>query len=136
MAQTQTFRCTLITPQQEVLDDDVVYASIPAWDGLMGLMVQRSPLLVKLGDGLLRLDFPKGGSRWFFVGGGFAQMADNKLSLVTPEAKAPDDIDRAQAQAALTQASTATQDDDGFTRVHRDQQRARAMIQLLDHHTN
>jgi F-type H+-transporting ATPase subunit epsilon len=95
------FRCTLVTPEQQVLDGDVTYASIPAHDGQIGLMPGRAPLVAKLGDGALRLDFVDGGSRWFFVGGGFAQMKDNKLSLVADEAVPADQIVKATAEADL-----------------------------------
>ncbi|MAE62875.1 MAG: ATP synthase F1 subunit epsilon [Phycisphaeraceae bacterium] len=99
-----TLQCSLVTPQRSVLDEEVAYASIPAWDGQIGIAPMRAPLLVKLGDGLLRLDLPGGASRWFFVGGGFAQVKDNRLTLLTDEAKAADDVDAAEAQAALDAA--------------------------------
>jgi F-type H+-transporting ATPase subunit epsilon len=98
------FRCTLVTPEQQLLDADVTYASIPAHDGQIGLMPGRAPLLAKLGDGALRLDFTDGGSRWFFVGGGFAQMKDNKLSLVADEAMPADQIVKSTAEADMKAA--------------------------------
>lgn len=98
------FRCTLVTPEQQVLDGDVTYASIPAHDGQIGLMPGRAPLVAKLGDGALRLDFVDGGSRWFFVGGGFAQMKDNKLSLVADEAMPADQIVVAMTEADMKAA--------------------------------
>jgi F-type H+-transporting ATPase subunit epsilon len=102
------FRCTLVTPEQQLLDADVTYASIPAHDGQIGLMPGRAPLLAKLGDGALRLDFTDGGSRWFFVGGGFAQMKDNKLSLVADEAMPADQIVAATAEADMKAALAKT----------------------------
>ena len=87
------FQCTVITPEQELLDQKVSYASIPAWDGLLGVATQRAPLLVKLGDGPLRLDTEDGKSQLYFIGGGFAQMQNNTLSLLAAEAIAAGDID-------------------------------------------
>lgn len=34
----KTFHCKLITPMAKVLDEEVVYASVPAWDGMLGVM--------------------------------------------------------------------------------------------------
>ena len=68
----ETLQCTLVTPSAQLLDEEITYASVPAWDGLIGIAPMRAPLLIKLEDGPLRLDFTQGGSRWFFVGGGFA----------------------------------------------------------------
>jgi F-type H+-transporting ATPase subunit epsilon len=98
------FRCTLVTPEQQLLDAEVKYASIPAHDGQIGLMRGRAPLMARLGAGALRLDFTDGGTRWFFIGGGFAQMKDNNLSLVADEAAPADEIVKATADAQLRAA--------------------------------
>ena len=99
-----SFQCTLVTPEQQLLDEQVSYASIPAWDGLVGVAPQRAPLAMKLGDGPLRLDLPDGESRWFFVGGGFAQMKDNKLSVLADEAVAPGEVNAEETAASLKEA--------------------------------
>ena len=131
-----TFNCTLITPQRQVLNEEVIYASIPGWDGLLGLMTQRAPLVVKLGDGPLRLDYPTGASCWFFVGGGFAQMKDNRLSLIADEAVAVEDIVPEDAQASLKEAQAfIPHSDEEFARNQRDLHRARTMIELTQRST-
>jgi F-type H+-transporting ATPase subunit epsilon len=126
-----TFRVSLVTPERQLLDEEATYASIPAWDGQMGLMHQRAPLLAKLGDGPLRLDLAQGGSKWFFVGGGFAQMKDNKLSLVTAEARPAEEIVRTEAEASLKEAQArVTHTPDESTKRDRELRRARAMIEV------
>ena len=127
----KTFQCTLMTPEQAVLDEPVVYASIPAWDGLLGLACQRAPLVVKLGVGPLRLDLAEGGSQWFFVGGGFAQMKDNQLTLLADGVMPASQIDAEQAKAALkaAQARRAVDATD-IERKQREQAKARAMMNL------
>ena len=127
------FQCTLVTPEAQLLDEQVVYASIPAWDGLMGIAPQRAPLMARLGDGVLRLDFAKGGSRVFFVGGGFARMKDNRLTLLAGEAVAVTDIVGQDAQAALTQAQTMTAiTDDQVEQKHRRVERAKTLLHLVE----
>lgn len=125
------FRCSLVTPERQLFDEEVVYASIPAWDGQLGLMHQRAPLLAKLGSGTLRLDLAQGGSRWFFVGGGYAQMKDNNLSLVTGEARQAEEIVRTEAEAALKEAEArVARSDDEVTRKEREIRRARGLIEV------
>lgn len=127
------FRCTLVTPEQQLLDAEVTYASIPAHDGQIGLMSGRAPLLAKLGDGALRLDFVDGGSRWFFVGGGFAQMKDDKLSLVADEAMPADEIVRSTAEADMKAALAKTARDEAeIERKLRAIDRARQMTAIYD----
>lgn len=129
-----TFRCTLVTPDEQVLDEQVVYASIPAWDGQLGLMAQRAPLVAQLGDGPMRLDYADGKSRWFFLAGGFAQMKENQLSLMTEEALPAEQINRQQVDAQLqeVQANLPTNEEQAAQKQRRIR-RAQILLQLLEH---
>jgi F-type H+-transporting ATPase subunit epsilon len=102
----KTFNCSLVTPERLMLDKQVTYADIPVWDGQMGLQAGHSPVLAKLGDGVLRIDYADGASDWYFVGGGFAQMKDNKLTVLTSDAIKSDEVVRADAEKLLTEANT------------------------------
>ncbi len=132
----QTFQCTIVTPQQQVLDQPVVYASVPAWDGLVGVAPQRAPLLIRLGDGPLRLDLPQDAedqSLWFFVGGGFAQMKDNRLTILADEAVAADEISTETARADLAAAGgRVAVSDDEIRQRDRDLGRARHMLHVVE----
>lgn len=128
----KTFKCSLVTPQKLVLEEEVSYASIPAHDGQVGVMHQRAPLLVKLGVGALRLDDAQGKAKWFFVGGGFAQMKGNRLSLVAGEAVAAADVTQADADAAMKQSQTQqARTPEQVAQRDRQTARARTMTQLL-----
>lgn len=129
----KTFQCTLLTPEKQVLDEQLVYASIPAWDGLLGVAHQRAPLVVKLGMGVLRLDVAEGDPQSFFVGDGFAQMKDNRLAVLTDEAIPASEIDGEAAKAALEEAQERVAK--GVAAVERkalDVARARTMLSLAD----
>lgn len=124
----KTFRCTVITPNKQVLDQDVTAAVIPAWDGEIGLLKQRAPILVKLGFGSMRLDTTSG-SENLFIGGGFAQMKDDKLTLLTDEAIETSKINVEETQAALKEAQAfEPQDPVQAKRRQRDLDRAKAML--------
>ena len=77
------FSCVVVTPEQQVLDESLTQAIIPAADGLLGILTDRAPLLAKLGKGPLRLDLASGQKRLFRIEGGVAQMKDNKLTILT-----------------------------------------------------
>lgn len=129
----ETFHCTVVTPEKQVLDGDFKYASIPAHDGQVGVAPQRAPMLVQLGDGAMRLDEPSGQSAWYFIEGGFAQMQSDALTLLTDKATPIDEIDPKQAKAALEAANTqqAVGDEQIDQRLDR-QQRARAVLHLAE----
>jgi F-type H+-transporting ATPase subunit epsilon len=77
------FSCVVVTPEQQILDESLTQAIIPASDGLLGILTHRAPLLAKLGKGPLRLDLESGQTRLFQIDGGIAQMKDNKLTILT-----------------------------------------------------
>ncbi len=84
-----SFKASLITPEAIVLETPVTQAQVPAFDGLVGIMHQRAPLLAKLGTGVLRLDTATGGAggrQECQVSGGYAQMKDDELTILTTEA--------------------------------------------------
>jgi F-type H+-transporting ATPase subunit epsilon len=125
----------LVTPEQEVLDAPVIYASVPAHDGQIGIMHDRAPLLVKLGDGALRLDDAAGQSRWFLIAGGFAQMKENRLTILTDKAIAAEELNEEEAKAALAEAlAFVPQTDEQHARKQRDLDRARATLTLIAEH--
>ena len=122
-----TFRCNIVTPTESVLDDEITYASIPAWDGQLGVMIGQSPLLTRLGYGSLRLDFPEGGSRWFMLDGGFAQVQGGELTLITDQACAAEKLSLQEAEAELAEANARiTTPGEDQQNVVKDQQRAMA----------
>ncbi len=122
-----TFELSVVTPEAAVLDVEATYVTLPAHDGAIGFLRDRAPLLVKLDVGLLRAETPDG-QRLLYVDGGFAEMVDNRLTVLTEDAKDPSDIDRAEAEARLAEAQgkLAT---DPVAMANRDKAVRRARVQ-------
>ena len=119
---SKAFRCRVVTPAARILDEDAVYASIPAWDGGIGIMVDRAALLTRLGAGELRVDFAdsaagKGGSRSYIVEGGFAQMVSNRLTILAEKAVPVESIAISEAEAELRAAEGKTVAHDAIDRT-------------------
>jgi F-type H+-transporting ATPase subunit epsilon len=100
------FRCVVVTPEEQTLDDVIAQAILPAHDGMIGILTGRAPLLLKLGVGPMRIDFTNGQQRTWFVDSGIAQMKDNVLTVLTQEALLPEEIDVDAARAEYEQAQT------------------------------
>ena len=125
------FRCTVVSPQEKVFDEQVVYASIPAWDGQMGIEHLRAPLLVRLGYGPLTITRENNQKDTFYVGGGFAQVKDDILTLLTDEATHTSDLDRTEAESVLREAQTIKgMSELEVARRERELARGRAMMAL------
>ena len=103
MARTDTFHCSVITPERAVLEADATFVAFPAHDGEVGILPGRAPLLFKLGAGELRVQSPQG-NQTLFIDGGFAQMVENRLTLLTEAAKKIEEIDPAAVEKQLAEA--------------------------------
>ena len=121
------FRCVVVTPEQQAFDESATQAILPAHDGLIGILTDRSPLLVKLGIGPLRIDLPGGQSRTWYIDGGIAQMKSNNLTILTNEAIAPQDIDAEAAKAQYAEAE-ARKGTDAKSLEERDRAMTRARM--------
>jgi F-type H+-transporting ATPase subunit epsilon len=125
------FNCVVVTPEQQVLDQQVSQVVFPAHDGQIGILTDRAPLLAKIGVGELKLTPTSGPEKSFFVDGGIAQMKDNKLTVLTTEATPVEELDAETAQAELAEASARkiTNEATAAEREH-GLKRARAMADL------
>ena len=123
-----TFHFTLVTPERPVLDLEATFVAFPAFDGEIGVLAHRAPMLVKLGAGELRVEGPEGKHR-YFVDGGFGQMVENRLTLLTEQAQPVADLDPGAAAREL-EAALALGAQDDIARAARDRAVARARARL------
>jgi F-type H+-transporting ATPase subunit epsilon len=134
MASNDTFHCSVITPERAVLEIDATFVAFPAHDGEVGILRNRAPLLFKMGTGELRVESPQG-NHLLFVDGGFAQMVDNRLTLLTEQARRIEEIDPAAAQRALEQAKTLPMvSDAAFAARQRAVKSAEVQLHLVSKH--
>lgn len=98
------FHCSVVTPERAVLEvEDARSVTFPAHDGEVGIMKGRAPLLTRMGIGKLRVESPSGAEE-LFVDGGFAQMVDDKLTILTEQALPLDAVDTDSAKASFGEA--------------------------------
>jgi len=95
--------CLVVTPEETALQEVVDFVALPLYDGEIGIAGNHSPMIGRLGFGELRLRSPEGVKR-YYVDGGFVQVADNIVSVLTSRAIPVDQVDREAAQQHLEQA--------------------------------
>ncbi|MBC02232.1 MAG: ATP synthase F1 subunit epsilon [Phycisphaerae bacterium] len=134
-APVSTFRCAIVTPTEQVLDEDVTEVEFPQWDGQRGLLKSAAPFVGRLGVGLLRIRTASDGDKEYLLNGGFAELHDDKLVLLADEIMARDTLDAAEARKrldaaieALTQAGI--HDLEARDRLDRERQVATAAVAL------
>jgi F-type H+-transporting ATPase subunit epsilon len=123
-----TFTVSVVTPERMVVETEARFAAVPAWDGEIGFLARRAPIVIKVGIGRLRIQTP-GEELVFFVAGGFAQMVDDRLTILTQEALRAEEIDRRVAERALAEARAMTVTDDA-SHLARQEALERARVQL------
>ncbi|HPF37896.1 MAG TPA: ATP synthase F1 subunit epsilon [Phycisphaerae bacterium] len=87
MATNSAITCTIITPEKQVLETQATQVIVPAHDGLVGILDHRAPLVCELGKGDLRIDLAAGGEKHVKVSGGFAQVLNNQVTVLTEQAE-------------------------------------------------
>ena len=98
-----TLTCVVVTPETTALDEAAEFVAVPLYDGELGILPGRAPLIGRLGYGELRLR--NGGKTVsYYIDGGFVQVADNVVSVLTNRAIP---ADRVNAQAASEQLEAA-----------------------------
>ena len=127
---TKALHCSVITPEQQVYEGDVDMVAIPAHDGEIGILVDRAPLLCKLGAGQMRVS-GRGSDRSWFINAGFAQVIDNNVIVLTQEAIPTSELTRAEAEKRLAEArEIQTTDDISARRRAEAEASARAQLRL------
>ena len=100
---SKTLQCVVVTPERAVLDETVSFVAVPMYDGELGVLPGRAPLIGRLGAGELRIIRNHNTER-FFVDGGFVQVADNVVAVLTNRAVPTHSLDPAAAETQLAAA--------------------------------
>jgi len=91
MAKSTEVRFVVITPERCVVEDTTDFVVFTAHDGEMGILRDRAPLMCELGIGQFRYrSGPQ--TRRLFIDGGFAQVCDNAVTLLTQQAMPAENI--------------------------------------------
>ena len=108
MASSKQMRFVVITPERRVLEETTDSVVFTAHDGEIGLLRDRAPLMCELGIGQLRYE-AGGQTRRLFIDGGFAQVNDNIVTVLTQRALLAEDI----TADTITDAERAVQEQRG-----------------------
>ena len=99
----RAIQCVVVTPEATVLESSAEFIALPLPDGEIGIAPLHSPMIGRLGYGEMRL-VEGGKARRFYVDGGFVQVADNVVSVLTNRALPAEEIDADQASERLAES--------------------------------
>lgn len=126
----RTLHVSVVTPEGPVLDTEARSAVFPAYDGEVGILPRHAPLLTELGIGNLRVTRLDGGVDRLYVDGGFAQVVDDKLTVLTEQAADVAELSPEQAEAELRKFRNMTLSGEELEARDRAFERARVQRRL------
>ncbi len=95
----------IVTPDKYFVKlDNVVYAYFNALDGGIGVFANHLPLITALKDAPFKYRDTNDKEHFIHLSGGFAEVNNNKITILSIQAEAAEDIDLDRAKAALKRA--------------------------------
>ncbi|MBD89050.1 MAG: ATP synthase F1 subunit epsilon [Deltaproteobacteria bacterium] len=99
----------VVTPQGAKVDAKIEQVTAPGVLGEMSILAGHLPLMTGLGIGLLQYK-DSAGSHHLAVSGGYLEVADDVVIVVSETAEAPEEIDLARAEISRKKAEKAIGD--------------------------
>lgn len=96
-------RCIVVTPERTVVDGRTDFVALPLYDGEIGIAPLHSPMIGRMGVGELRLG-PAGSPDVYYVEGGFVEVLDDVVTVLTNRAIPAGSLTIIDAERALEKA--------------------------------
>ena len=78
---------SVISPERILYEGSAALVVAPAFDGEVGILTGHAPMVTLLGRGMLRIEGATGGAgERFAIDGGFLQVVDDTVRVVTERA--------------------------------------------------
>jgi len=132
--QPDAIQLVIVTPERQLLSERVVEVTLPGADGELGVLPGHAPLITELGIGELRYRTAGGTmSHPIAVIRGFAEVLQDRVTVLAETAERAEEIDIERAKAALERAEKRIAAGAGATDIDWDRATAalqRAMVRL------
>ncbi|MDW8221784.1 MAG: ATP synthase F1 subunit epsilon [Gemmatales bacterium] len=121
--------CQVITPERIVVDERADFVALPLYDGELGVLPGRAPLVGRLGFGELRLR--RGEEiRHYYVEGGFVQIKRDTVTLLTAKAVPAQELDIRALENELAQPLAPAPTAEARQRQQAQRERQRVMLRI------
>lgn len=98
-----TLDLEIATPERLLVQEKVTQVEIPAENGMLGILPNHAALLSLLGTGKLSYT-STAGKHTICISGGWLQVLNNRVRVLTDRAERANEIDVARAQRSLKRA--------------------------------
>ena len=101
------FHLSVVAPDRSVVEETVASVVAPGEEGYFGVQAGHVPMIAALKPGILEYVDPNNQRRYVYMGGGFAEVASDRVTILADEAQHSDEIDAAKAEVHLEEARKA-----------------------------
>jgi len=123
-------QCIVVTPEATVLETSAEFVALPLYDGEIGIAPGHSPMIGRLGYGEMRVR-SAGQTTRYYIDGGFVQVADNVVSVLTNRAVPAGQLDPQVALEHLSAARSRRADsEESLAERSRAEAQARAQLRV------
>jgi F-type H+-transporting ATPase subunit epsilon len=98
-----SFQLSVITPERQMLEQDVGFLVAPGSEGYFGVLPGHAPLVTLLDAGELSVGWGEHPER-YAVSGGYAEILPDRVTILVERAVAQKDIDVESSQADFVEA--------------------------------
>jgi F-type H+-transporting ATPase subunit epsilon len=98
-------QCIVVTPERTLYDQPAEFVAVTLFDGEIGIASGHTPLIGRLGCGEMRI-CDEGRTERYYVEGGFVEVRDDVVSVLTGRAIPAAQIDEAVVQEQLLAAQS------------------------------
>jgi F-type H+-transporting ATPase subunit epsilon len=130
----ETFQLEIVTPEKMVVKDVAEEMQIPGKNGYLGILPGHAPLITELAVG--EISYRKGGQTYYLsVAWGFAEVLQDKVTILAETAEKPQEIDVKRAQESKQKAEEALKTgktEDDFTRAEDALKRAETRLEVAE----
>lgn len=103
----KAFQLAVVAPDRSVVDESVVSVIAPGAAGYFGVLSGHVPFVAALRPGLVEYEDEQSQRRFITVSGGFAEVSEDKVTILADAAERAEEIDVARAERALEEAREA-----------------------------
>ena len=103
-ASTEGIQIVIVSPESTVLDKPAKFVAMPLFDGEIGIGRGHSPMIGRLGFGEMRIRFSDEENARYYVDGGFVQVADNVVSILTNRAVLSSELNAEELEKQLEES--------------------------------
>jgi F-type H+-transporting ATPase subunit epsilon len=91
----------LVAPERLLIDEPVDMVVVPGEEGDFGVLARHAPLIAALRPGVIDVHNDGAVGKRIFVGGGFAEVTPERVTVLAEEATPVAEIDRAATEQAI-----------------------------------